>query len=99
MTQKRRAPEKEAKSRRETILDLSPYMGREIQAKLTGGKEVKGILTGYDQVCNLVMDQAVEYYETGIATVRQNPDRRREEAGNHLRSWADRGHGGTHAGL
>jgi len=48
------------KPKREAILDLSKYVNERIRVKFTGGREVKGILKGYDQLLNLVLDEVEE---------------------------------------
>ncbi|KAF8513400.1 hypothetical protein JB92DRAFT_2924209 [Gautieria morchelliformis] len=48
------------KPRREAILDLSKYVNEKIRVKFTGGREVLGILKGYDQLLNLVLDEVEE---------------------------------------
>ncbi|KAG6370365.1 U6 snRNA-associated Sm-like protein LSm7 [Boletus reticuloceps] len=48
------------KSKREAILDLSKYVNERIRVKFTGGREVTGILKGYDQLLNLVLDEVKE---------------------------------------
>ncbi|KAF8966871.1 hypothetical protein BDZ97DRAFT_1805664 [Flammula alnicola] len=48
------------KPRREAILDLSKYVDERIRVKFTGGREVTGILKGYDQLLNLVLDDVTE---------------------------------------
>ncbi|KAF9074646.1 hypothetical protein BDP27DRAFT_1381142 [Rhodocollybia butyracea] len=48
------------KPRREAILDLSKYVNERIRVKFTGGREVTGILKGYDQLLNLVLDDVEE---------------------------------------
>jgi len=48
------------KPRREAILDLSKYVNERIRVKFTGGREVTGILKGYDQLLNLVLDEVQE---------------------------------------
>ncbi|EGN91783.1 hypothetical protein SERLA73DRAFT_148178 [Serpula lacrymans var. lacrymans S7.3] len=48
------------KSKREAILDLSKYANERIRVKFTGGREVVGILKGYDQLLNLVLDEVEE---------------------------------------
>jgi U6 snRNA-associated Sm-like protein LSm7 len=59
--------------KKENILDLSQYIGKEIYVKFNGGREglvfyveltnflVKGILRGSDALVNLVLDSCVEY--------------------------------------
>ncbi|KAH7882222.1 U6 snRNA-associated Sm-like protein LSm7 [Phlebopus sp. FC_14] len=49
-----------SKSKREAILDLSKYANEKIRVKFTGGREVTGILKGYDQLLNLVLDEVEE---------------------------------------
>jgi len=51
------------KPRREAILDLSKYGNERIRVKFTGGREVTGILKGYDQLLNLVLDDVEEQVE------------------------------------
>ncbi|PAV15827.1 U6 snRNA-associated Sm LSm7 [Pyrrhoderma noxium] len=48
------------KPKREAILDLQKYMNERIRVKFTGGREVTGVLKGYDQLLNLVLDQVEE---------------------------------------
>jgi len=50
----------EEKKKREAILDLSKYVNERIRVKFTGGREVTGILKGYDQLLNLVLDEVQE---------------------------------------
>ncbi|KAF7324353.1 U6 snRNA-associated Sm-like protein LSm7 [Mycena sanguinolenta] len=40
--------------------DLSKYVNERIRVKFTGGREVNGILKGYDQLLNLVLDEVEE---------------------------------------
>ncbi|KAF9528869.1 hypothetical protein CPB83DRAFT_835591 [Crepidotus variabilis] len=48
------------KPKREAILDLSKYVDERIRVKFTGGREVTGILKGFDQLLNLVLDDVTE---------------------------------------
>ncbi|KIY48516.1 U6 snRNA-associated Sm-like protein LSm7 [Fistulina hepatica ATCC 64428] len=45
---------------REAILDLAKYVNERIRVKFTGGREVTGLLKGYDQLLNLVLDDVKE---------------------------------------
>ncbi|KAG4969121.1 hypothetical protein AAZV13_12G201900 [Glycine max] len=45
--------------RKETVLDLAKFVDKGVQVKLTGGRQ--GTLKGYDQLLNLVLDEAVEF--------------------------------------
>ncbi|XP_054811573.1 sm-like protein LSM7 isoform X2 [Prosopis cineraria] len=47
--------------RKETVLDLAKFVDKGVQVKLTGGRQVTGTLKGYDQLLNLVLDEALEY--------------------------------------
>lgn len=51
----------QAKPKKESILDLSKYMNKAIHVKFSAGREVSGILRGYDPLLNLVLDGCVEY--------------------------------------
>eukprot|EP00897_Mesotaenium_endlicherianum_P008990 jgi/Mesen1/8119/ME000436S07358 len=46
--------------RKETVLDLAKYVDKGVCVKLSGGRQVTGTLKGYDQLINLVLDEAVE---------------------------------------
>ncbi|EAW07404.1 putative small nuclear ribonucleoprotein (LSM7) [Aspergillus clavatus NRRL 1] len=48
------------KPKKENILDLSKYMDKEVKVKFNGGREVSGMLKGYDQLMNLVLDDVKE---------------------------------------
>eukprot|EP01089_Gocevia_fonbrunei_P002966 TRINITY_DN12828_c0_g1_i1.p1 TRINITY_DN12828_c0_g1~~TRINITY_DN12828_c0_g1_i1.p1 ORF type:complete len:102 (-),score=24.17 TRINITY_DN12828_c0_g1_i1:18-323(-) len=49
------------KSKRESVLDLEKYINKPITVKFTGGREVQGILKGYDTLVNLVLDDTIEF--------------------------------------
>lgn len=49
------------KKRKESILDLSKYLEKNIRVKFAGGREVSGILKGFDPLLNLVLDTTTEY--------------------------------------
>jgi U6 snRNA-associated Sm-like protein LSm7 len=42
------------------FLDLNKFVNQSIRVKFTGGREVVGILKGYDQLVNLVLDESIE---------------------------------------
>ncbi|EFJ21617.1 hypothetical protein SELMODRAFT_415303 [Selaginella moellendorffii] len=48
-------------NRKETVLDLAKFIDKGVCVKLSGGRQVIGTLKGYDQLLNLVLDEAVEY--------------------------------------
>lgn len=45
---------------KEAILDLGKYLNQEVEVKFTGGREIRGILKGFDALVNLVIDECVE---------------------------------------
>ncbi|CAM9732537.1 unnamed protein product [Chrysoparadoxa australica] len=47
--------------KRENVLDLAKYLDRGVRVKFQGGREIHGLLKGYDQLVNLVLDECVEY--------------------------------------
>eukprot|EP00775_Hariotina_reticulata_P004767 gene4767-5017_t len=48
-------------SKKESAVDLAKFIDKGVRVKLAGGREVSGVLKGYDQLLNLVLDEAVEY--------------------------------------
>ncbi|RHZ62302.1 putative small nuclear ribonucleoprotein (LSM7) [Aspergillus thermomutatus] len=52
--------QQQEKPKKENILDLSKYMDKEVKVKFNGGREVSGMLKGYDQLMNLVLDDVKE---------------------------------------
>lgn len=46
--------------KKEAILDLTKYIDTKIRVKFAGGREVFGVLKGFDQLMNLVMDDVHE---------------------------------------
>ncbi|KAF7300253.1 Sm domain-containing protein [Mycena kentingensis (nom. inval.)] len=59
------------KPKREAILDLSKYVNERIRVKFTGGREVQGVLKGYDQLLNLVLDDVEEQMQEPEPHTRQ----------------------------
>ncbi|KAK2814367.1 Sm-like protein lsm7 [Arthroderma sp. PD_2] len=52
--------QQQEKPKKENILDLTKYMDKEVHVKFNGGREVTGVLKGYDQLMNLVLDDVKE---------------------------------------
>ena len=50
---------------RESIINLAPYVDQKIRVKFVGGREVVGVLKGADPICNLVLDDTIEYMRNG----------------------------------
>merc|ERR1712029_1276660 len=55
---------------RAPILDLSKYNDQQIRVKFAGGRQVQGILKGYDQLFNLVLDNVQELDENSDEKMR-----------------------------
>jgi U6 snRNA-associated Sm-like protein LSm7 len=45
-------------------LDLERYLNQEVTVKFTGGREVQGVLKGYDTLVNIVLDNTKELLRT-----------------------------------
>ncbi|CAM9982836.1 unnamed protein product, partial [Choristocarpus tenellus] len=45
----------------EAVLDLNKYLDQGVRVKLQGGREVHGVLKGFDQLVNIVLDECIEY--------------------------------------
>ncbi|XP_024375304.1 probable small nuclear ribonucleoprotein G [Physcomitrium patens] len=57
--------------------DLKKYMDRKLNIKLNAGRNVVGVLRGFDQFMNLVLDNTVEVQgaeknEIGMVVIRGN---------------------------
>lgn len=50
-----------ASGKKDPILDLAKYLDQSVRVKFQGGREVSGILKGYDQLVNIVLDECIEY--------------------------------------
>jgi small nuclear ribonucleoprotein (snRNP)-like protein len=48
-------------AKKESILELTKMIDAKVHVKCLGGREVVGILKGYDELVNLVLDDADEY--------------------------------------
>ncbi|GMT24374.1 hypothetical protein PFISCL1PPCAC_15671, partial [Pristionchus fissidentatus] len=49
------------RKKKESIVDLSKFLDKKVRVKFQGGREATGVLKGYDQLLNLVLDGAVEH--------------------------------------
>jgi len=47
--------------RKDSILELAKMMDAEVRVKCLGGREMQGILRGYDDLVNLVLDDCKEF--------------------------------------
>ncbi|KAI5190585.1 U6 snRNA-associated Sm-like protein LSm7 [Nematocida sp. AWRm77] len=48
----------EREDKREQVFDLKKYLGRNVEISFFGGMQLCGVLKGYDQILNLVLDNA-----------------------------------------
>ena len=46
---------------KKSVLDMGKYLDKSVRVKFTGGREVVGVLKGYDALLNLVLDECKEY--------------------------------------
>lgn len=49
------------KSDRDAGFDMDKYADQQVRVKFQGGREVEGVLKGYDKLDNLVLEDCVEY--------------------------------------
>ena len=47
--------------KKESILELQKLMDASVRVKCIGGRELEGVLRGYDDLVNLVLDECDEY--------------------------------------
>jgi U6 snRNA-associated Sm-like protein LSm7 len=47
--------------KKDSILELAKMMDATVKVKCQGGRELQGVLRGYDDLVNLVLDECVEY--------------------------------------
>lgn len=59
---------KKDRPKRESIIDLSKFLEKQIRVKFQGGRETSGKLKGFDQQLNLVLDDAIEYMKDSDET-------------------------------
>lgn len=46
--------------KREAILDLKKYQNEKIRVQFIGGRQIVGVLKGFDQLMNLVLEEVTE---------------------------------------
>lgn len=49
------------------VLDLQKYLDQGVRVKLQGGREVRGVLKGFDPLVNVVLDECIEFIRGEIA--------------------------------
>mmetsp|Transcript_6917 Transcript_6917/g.7962 ORF Transcript_6917/g.7962 Transcript_6917/m.7962 type:complete len:96 (-) Transcript_6917:992-1279(-) len=58
-----------ARQPRESILDLTKHVDKKVRVRFQGGREVVGVLKGYDPLVNIVLDETEEFLRDP-----ENPD-------------------------
>ncbi|KAH8047624.1 hypothetical protein JL720_16045 [Aureococcus anophagefferens] len=53
-----------------SIIDLEKCIDKEVRVKFQGGREVRGVLKGFDQLVNIVLDNCVESMHGASARAR-----------------------------
>ena len=51
--------------RSKNILDLTDKVDKKVRVTFQGGREVVGVLKGYDEMVNLVLEESVEFLKDG----------------------------------
>jgi U6 snRNA-associated Sm-like protein LSm7 len=60
------------KSDKDNGFDLDKYTDGKVRVKFNGGREVQGILKGFDKLDNLVLEECVEYLRDADNNVTEN---------------------------
>jgi len=55
------AGDQKDRKKKESIVDLTGYLEKNIRVKFAGGREATGVLKGFDPLLNLVLDDTVEF--------------------------------------
>ncbi|XP_059306706.1 sm-like protein LSM7 [Lycium ferocissimum] len=63
--------------RKESALDLSKFIDKAVEVKLTGGRQLVGTLKGYDQLLNVVLDEAIEHLRDSDDPLKSTDETRR----------------------
>jgi U6 snRNA-associated Sm-like protein LSm7 len=48
-------------SEREAAVDFAKYMDQKVRVRFQGGREVEGVLKGFDKLDNLVVEECIEF--------------------------------------
>ena len=46
---------------RESLIKLQSWVDKEIRVRFSGGRQITGVLRGYDNSNNMIVDDTVEY--------------------------------------
>ena len=58
---KRPKDEMSARAEREAVVDFAKYLDQRVRVRVQGGRELEGVLRGYDKLDNLVLEETIEY--------------------------------------
>jgi small nuclear ribonucleoprotein (snRNP)-like protein len=50
-----------SRAEKDAVVDFAKYCDQRVRVRFQGGREVDGVLKGFDKLDNLVLDDAVEY--------------------------------------
>jgi U6 snRNA-associated Sm-like protein LSm7 len=50
-----------SKGSKDVVVDLARYCDQQVRVRFQGGREVTGVLKGFDKLDNLVLDSCIEY--------------------------------------
>lgn len=62
-----------AGAKKESILELQKLLDASVRVKCVGGRELEGILRGYDDLVNLVLDDCEEYVRGTVTMLADCP--------------------------
>ena len=54
------------RKKKESILELSRFIDKQIRVKFAGGRESSGTLKGFDPLLNIVLDDTIEYLREAV---------------------------------
>jgi len=58
------------RAEKEAVLDFAKYCDQRVRVRFQGGREVDGVLKGYDKLDNLVLEDSIEYLRGKIIVLK-----------------------------
>jgi small nuclear ribonucleoprotein (snRNP)-like protein len=58
-----------SRGEKDAVLDFAKYCDQRVRVRFQGGREVDGVLKGYDKLDNLVLEEAVEYLRGELSRI------------------------------
>merc|ERR1712167_484588 len=71
------ARSKETMATKSIVIDLEKCIDKEVRVTFQGGREVRGVLKGFDQLVNIVLDDCVEEMHHPDDPYKKTDERRR----------------------